>query len=61
MNDKVQFWYNTKTKQVEKGLLSAAIYRIGPFESQAEAARAEEILRERSKAWSEEDKDSDQG
>jgi hypothetical protein len=59
MNDKEQFWFNTKTKEVEKGLLSAALYRIGPFGSRAEAERAEEVLRERSRAWAKEDQDSD--
>jgi hypothetical protein len=60
MSDKAQYWFNTKTKKVEKGLLSAALYRIGPFDTPAEAERAEEVLRERSRAWAKEEQDSDQ-
>jgi hypothetical protein len=59
MSEKEQYWFNTRSKEVEKGLLSSALYRIGPFDSRAEAERAEEVLRERSRAWAKEDRDSD--
>jgi hypothetical protein len=55
-----QFWYNTKTMQVEEGPQSLAIYRIGPFETKEEAAaglrlvldRAERLLAEDDENWS---------
>ena len=51
----VQFWYNLKTQQVEQGKLSAAVYRVGPFETAAEAANALEIIKARSAKWSEQE------
>ena len=53
------YWFNTKTLKVEHGLLTAAPYRIGPFETADEAARALEIVRERAKAWAEAEKSED--
>jgi len=50
-----QFWYNAKTGQVEQGLESPAVDRIGPFDTAEEAARANEILAGRARAWAEED------
>lgn len=54
-----KYWYNTRTKEVEFGRLSAAVYRVGPFDTEAEAARAPEIVAERSRAWAEEDERED--
>jgi hypothetical protein len=54
-----EYWFNTKTGEVEVGKQVAAIYRIGPFDSQADAARALEILAERSRAWASEDDKND--
>jgi hypothetical protein len=56
---KPQFWYNTQTHEVEDGPQSLALYRIGPFETAEEARRAPEIVRERSEAWAEEDREED--
>jgi hypothetical protein len=50
-----QYWFNTKTNQVEKGRQSAALYRIGPFASESEARNALETLRARAKTWREQD------
>lgn len=50
-----EFWFNLKTKQVEFGKLSAAAYRVGPFDSLEEAAKALETLASRTKVWYEED------
>lgn len=50
-----QFWFNSRTKQVEQGLLSPAAYRIGPFDTAEEASRAYEILAERSREWEDEE------
>ena len=49
--DNEKYWYNLKTGEVEKGYESPAIDRAGPFETPEEAARAPEIMRERSRAW----------
>jgi len=56
--DKIQWWYNHKTGEVEQGRQSLGSDRDGPFASEADAQRAPEIARERAKAW-EEDESSD--
>lgn len=50
-----KYWYNLSSGEVEFGPQSLAIERVGPFDTEAEAARALETLRERSQAWAEED------
>ena len=50
-----QFWYNLTTGQVEEGMVSPAVDRVGPFETRAEAERALEILRANSAKWAEEE------
>lgn len=50
-----KYWYNLSTKQVEFGMISPSTDRVGPFDSEAEAAHAPELLRERARAWAEED------
>jgi len=50
------YWYNLRTGEVEHGPESPAVDRAGPFETAEEAARAPEILRERSKAWEEDER-----
>lgn len=42
---------------VEVGKQALALYRIGPFATREEAENAYAILRARSEAWDEEDKD----
>lgn len=54
-----KYWFNTRTEQVEFGMLSPAVHRIGPFDTAAEAARAPEIVAERAKAWAAEDAEED--
>ena len=49
------YWYNLKTGEVEKGFKTASFDRAGPFDTAEEAARAPEIIRERSRAWAEEE------
>ena len=49
------YWYNTKTGQVEEGPQSLAVDRLGPFATRAEAARAPEIVAERSRKWAAEE------
>lgn len=53
--DSEKYWYNLTTGQVEKGFESPAIDRAGPFDTPEEAANALEVLRERSRAWAEDD------
>ncbi|GAA5031934.1 SPOR domain-containing protein [Microbacterium fluvii] len=54
-SDSEKYWYNLSTGQVEKGFESPAIDRAGPFDTAEEAAKAPEVLKERSRAWAEED------
>ncbi|MDE2591513.1 MAG: hypothetical protein KGL41_01490 [Actinomycetales bacterium] len=48
-DEQPEFWFNTKTGEVEVGFQTAAAYRIGPFASREEAARALEIVAERAR------------
>ena len=58
--ERTEYWFNLKTKQVEVGKQSAALFRVGPFATFAEAQRAEQTLADRAKAWrEEEDRDND--
>ncbi|HJA04457.1 MAG TPA: SPOR domain-containing protein [Candidatus Microbacterium stercoravium] len=50
------YWYNLRTGEVEHGPESPSLDRAGPFETADEAARAPEILRERAKAWEEDER-----
>jgi hypothetical protein len=50
-----KYWYNLSTGEVEFGMLSASVDRVGPFDTADEAAHAPEKLRERSRAWAEDD------
>ena len=50
-----KYWYNLKTGEVEKGFKTPSADRAGPFDTAEEAARAPEIIRERSRAWAEEE------
>ena len=53
-----KFWYNLRTGAVEKGMESPGVDRVGPFETPTEAANALTLLRERSLAWEEEERDA---
>lgn len=53
------YWYNLKTGEVEHGFKTPAPDRAGPFETAEEAARAPEIIKERARAWAEEDARND--
>ncbi|MCK6065415.1 MULTISPECIES: SPOR domain-containing protein [Microbacterium] len=50
-----KYWYNLSTGEVERGYASPAIDRAGPFDTAEEAARAPELLKERSRAWAEDE------
>lgn len=45
-----QFWFNLKTLKVERGLKSAATYRVGPFATETEASNALALIAERNRA-----------
>ena len=57
--DSKKYWYNLKTGEVEHGFISPHVDRAGPFDTADEAARAPEIIRERSRAWAEEERRED--
>ena len=50
-----QWYFNTRTHEVEEGQQSLASELDGPFDSREEAARAPEIIAERARKWAEED------
>lgn len=50
-----KYWYNLKTGRVERGFESPSVDRAGPFDTEAEAARAPEVIAARSRAWAEEE------
>jgi hypothetical protein len=52
-----EFWFNLKTGRVEFGKLASAVYRVGPFATSEEAAKALESLAAKSAKWNEEDQD----
>ena len=49
------WYYNRKTGEVEEGAVSLGSDRDGPFATREDAARAPEIIAERSRKWAEED------
>ncbi|GAA3746337.1 hypothetical protein BKA04_000027 [Cryobacterium mesophilum] len=50
-----EWWFNTRTNEVEEGPQSLALDRLGPFETREDAARAWQIVDERARRWAEED------
>ncbi len=54
-HDEEKYWYNLKTGEVERGPQSLGVDRAGPFDTAQEAARAPEIIEQRSRAWADED------
>lgn len=50
-----KYWYNLATGQVEFGMISSSVDRVGPFDTAEEAAHAPQKLEERSRAWAAED------
>ncbi|MCD7100509.1 SPOR domain-containing protein [Pseudoclavibacter sp. 13-3] len=60
MSEQKNFWYSTRTGEVEEGPQSLGTDRIGPFATRDEAARALEIVAARAKQWNDEDEADDQ-
>jgi hypothetical protein len=54
-----KYWFNIRTRQVELGLRSSSEDRIGPFDTEAEAANAEAIVKARSEAWRTQENEED--
>lgn len=54
-NGDEKYWYNLNTKQVEFGMISPSADRVGPFDTEVEAAHAPEKLQERARAWADEE------
>lgn len=54
-SDSEKYWYNLNTGEVEYGFTSPSPNRAGPFDTAEEASRAPEIIRERSRAWADEE------
>lgn len=58
----MQYWYNTKTGQVESEIdeqRARSADLLGPYGSADEASRALEIAREKTKRWDEQEQDED--
>lgn len=54
-----KYWFNTKTQEVEFGRRSLSVYRLGPFETQEEASKAEAIVKKKGEKLIEEDQSNE--
>jgi hypothetical protein len=54
-----KYWYNSRTGEVELGMLSPNTDRVGPFASRAEAEAAPALIRARAEAWAQEEAEDD--
>lgn len=52
-----QYWYNTKTGQVEEGHRSSWTNLMGPYPTRAAAERALEQAKRRNESWEDEDRE----
>lgn len=50
-----KYYYNTKTGEVERGLVSGVTHRMGPYDTPEEAANALAIARARNLQWEDEE------
>lgn len=53
--DEQQFWFNTKTGQVEQGRQSHYPHLMGPYATREEAEKALGTAAARNEAWDDED------
>lgn len=53
------YYYNTRTGEVEQGLVSDWTDRMGPYRTAEEAAHAMEIAARRNQQWDEADREWD--
>ena len=56
-----EFWFNTKTGQVEEGHQSDWRNLLGPYPDRASAERALQTAREKTERWDEEDRAWEEG
>ncbi|WP_405057569.1 hypothetical protein OG474_33230 [Kribbella sp. NBC_01505] len=54
-----EWYYNTKTGEVEPYQGAKSGDRLGPYSSREEAARALEIVQARNEAWKNQDRDDE--
>lgn len=54
-NKKTQYWYNTRTGEVEQGKQSPAHELLGPFDTADQALHADERLRANAQEWADDD------
>ncbi|ARC57033.1 hypothetical protein AS850_08085 [Frondihabitans sp. 762G35] len=54
-----EFWFNTKTHQVEEGMVSPAVDRAGPYATRAEAEHALAQIKANSEKWAAEEAEDD--
>jgi hypothetical protein len=59
VSDAPKYWFNIRTRQVELGLKSSSEDRIGPFDTETEAANAEAIVKARADAWRQQESEED--
>lgn len=52
-----KYWFNTRTHSVEKGAQSSFEDRMGPFDTEAEAANALSEAKKRNEAWDADDRE----
>jgi len=57
----VEYFFNTRTRMVEKGRQSSWEHLMGPYATPEEAAGALEIAKARSEQWDEDDERWDDG
>ncbi len=50
-----EYWFNTRTHEVEEGPQGLSVDRIGPFETRKQAEHGPEIVAERARQIREED------
>lgn len=55
--ERVEYYYNTRTKMVEKGRQSSWEDLMGPYDSHEQAEQAIEIAKKKSQAWDDADAD----
>ena len=53
--DKVEYFFNVRTRMVEKGRQSSWEHLMGPYDTPEEASRAIEIAEKRNQAWAADD------
>ena len=53
------WWYNIRTGQVEFGLRSRSLDRVGPFDTEEQAANAPKLIAERAAQWQKSEREED--